>query len=86
MTSQIPQPAFWTGPPEWLPDAFRFTKAKGVHTLTGVCEVWSNPLGWELRLAIGGHEWLTTTVVRSAEDLTATTEHWRSALLTKGWS
>jgi hypothetical protein len=49
------QREFWNGPPERLPDAFRMTKQKGDRVLSAVCETWSHPFGWELRLEIDGH-------------------------------
>jgi hypothetical protein len=46
------QRAIWNGALERLPDAFRLTKPKGARTLAAVCEVWTDPFGWELRLMI----------------------------------
>src|SRR4051812_17390037 len=46
--------SIWNGPPERLSDPFRLTKQKGERRATAVCEVWSHPFGWELRLEIGG--------------------------------
>ena len=86
MTSNTPQRPFWTGPPERPPDAFRMTKPKADHTLTAVCEVWTHPLGWELRLEIDGHGLQLSSVVRSARELQHTADHWHAAMIEKGWS
>jgi hypothetical protein len=48
--------------------------------------VFTHVLGWELRLAIEGHDWETTAVIGSADDMSMTVEHWRASLLEKGWS
>ena len=45
---------FWNGLQARLPDAFWMSKQKGEHTIAAVCEVWTHPSGWELRLIIGG--------------------------------
>jgi hypothetical protein len=80
------QHANWHGTPERLPDGFTLTKTKGATSLTGVCEVWTHKLGWEMRLMIGdGHGMLVSSVVRSAEDLREKTRTWRSAMIEKGW-
>ena len=44
---------FWNGPQARLPDAFWMSKQKGERTIAAVCEVWTHPSGWELRLIIG---------------------------------
>jgi hypothetical protein len=53
---------FWNGPPARLPDAFCMSKQKGQRTITAVCEVWTHPVGWELRLILGGHRTQMTSV------------------------
>ncbi len=77
---------FWNGPPERLPDRFRMTKLKGDHIFTAVCEVWTHPSGWELRLIIGGHRMQMTSVVQSDREMHATVETWKAAMLEKDWS
>jgi hypothetical protein len=76
---------FWNGDPERLPDAFRVTKPKGDHVLSAVCETWSRPFGWELRLQIDGHGLQMSFVVRSAGEMLRTVEEWQTAMLEKGW-
>jgi hypothetical protein len=70
---------------ERLPDGFRMTKPKGDHTLTASCEVWTNPVGLELRLMIDGHSTQIASVVRSAAEMHDTLEQRRAAMLEKGW-
>jgi hypothetical protein len=52
VTTTTSRREFWNGDPERLPDGFTVTKTKGDHVLTAVCEVWTHPLGWELRLQV----------------------------------
>jgi hypothetical protein len=80
------QREFWNGPPERLPDPFRMTKQKGDRALSAVCETWSHPFGWELRLEIDGHGLQMSSVVRSAEEMLTTADTWKAAMLEKGWS
>jgi hypothetical protein len=80
------QRAVWNGTPERLPDAFALTKTKGETTLTGVCEVWTDKFGWEMRLMIDdGNGMLVSSVVRSPKDLRDKIAAWRSAMIEKGW-
>jgi hypothetical protein len=64
---------------------FRLTKQKGTDSLSAVCEVWSHEFGWELRLVIDGHGLQMSSVVRSAEEMVATSDAWRAAMTEKGW-
>jgi hypothetical protein len=78
----------WNGPPERLPDAFRLANSKGDHALSAVCELWTHPFGWELRLQVDGHGLQRSSVVRSAAEMLKTVDEWRLAMLEKGriWS
>jgi hypothetical protein len=62
------------------------TKMEGDHTMIAVCEVWAVELGWDLRLMIDGHGLQMSSAVRSAEEMFATIEQWKAAMLEKGWS
>jgi hypothetical protein len=73
----------WNGPPERLSDAFRLTKPKGDGAMTAVCEDWSHPFGWELRLTVDGHGLMMTSVVRSAGEMLSTSDQWRAAMIEK---
>jgi hypothetical protein len=83
---ETPHRAEWTGAPERLPDAFRLTKRKRGRTLAAVCETWSHALGWEVRLTIDEHTWQARSVIASSGDMRNTVEHWRAALIRKGWA
>jgi hypothetical protein len=61
------------------------TKPKGDHALTAVCEVWTHPFGWELRLMIDGDGMKMTSVVRSAREMLESLEKWKAAMIEKGW-
>jgi hypothetical protein len=80
------QRSIWNGPPERLSDAFRLTKLKGKRAETPVCEIWSHPFGWELRLTIDGHGLQMSSVVRSADEIRQTAEQWRTAMAERGWT
>ena len=73
-------------PPKRLPDGFTVTKPEGVHTHVAVCETWTNPDGWELRLTTDGQAVPIATIVRSADEMRTLIETWRTALLETGWS
>ena len=76
---------FWNGDPERLPDGFTVTKPKGDHTMTAVCEVWTHPFGWELRLQIDGRGLMMSSVVRSGGEMLKSVEEWHAAMREKGW-
>ena len=61
------------------------SKQKGERTIAAVCEVWTHPSGWELRLIIGGHRMQMTSVVQSDREMHATIETWKAAMLEKDW-
>jgi hypothetical protein len=52
--------------------------------LTAECALWTNPLGWELRL-VSGKELLQSAVCRSQDEVFDTTEKWKAAMMEKGW-
>jgi hypothetical protein len=69
-----------------MPQGFRLTKPNGDHAISAVCEVWSHPDGWELRVVIDGHVLLLATVEGSVPKMLAKVEKWRATMLAKGWS
>jgi hypothetical protein len=79
-------PAEWNGQPERLPDAFRLTKTTGYSRLTAVCEVRTHERGLELRLVIEGQGLQVSSVARTADEMRATTDTWRHAMLEQGWT
>ena len=76
----------WNDQRERLPGGFCLTKRSGDQVRSAVCEVWSNPVGWELRLMIDGHGLLVAAVVGSASEMLKTADEWRAAMLESGWS
>ena len=68
-----------------LPVGFTMTKPEGVNTHVAVCEVWTKPGGWELRLIMDGHGLPITTVVQSPDEIRTLTESWKAALRDMGW-
>lgn len=75
----------WKSPPERLPDGFTMTRSVHDYAYITVCEAWTSPDGWELRLITDGQS-LIATVVRSTDEMRALIERWRCALLEIGWS
>jgi hypothetical protein len=67
------------------PQGFRMTKPNGDHAISAVCEVWSHPDGWELRMVIDGHGLLLAIVEGSVPKMLARVEKWHAAMLEKGW-
>ena len=53
--------ALWNGQPERLPNGFTMTRSAGDYEHIAVCEAWTHPSGWELRLSIDGTSLPTTT-------------------------
>ena len=80
----VPQPEFMA--PERLPVGFTMTKPEGLHTHLAVCEAWTHPDGWELRLIVDGQGLPVSTVLQSGDEMKALIETWRAALLKTGWS
>ena len=76
----------WTGVPERLPHGFTMNKPEGGRTHVAKCEAWTNADGWELRLTTDGQGVPIATIVRSADEMRALIETWRTALLETGWS
>jgi hypothetical protein len=60
-----------------------WTLAKGRRT--AVCELWTNLLGWELKLASGA-TLLQSQVCRTQDDVLDAHEAWKVAMRSKGGS
>lgn len=54
------------------------------HGIEAVCELWSGPQGWEVRLHIGG-ELVQSAGCGSRRDVLRTSEAWSSRLNGDGW-
>ena len=50
-----------------------------------ICELWNNPLGWELR-AVSGGELLRSEVCKFERDVWRVSDEWRAAAEAKGWT
>ena len=72
--------------PERLPHGFTMNKPEGGQTHVAMCEAGTNPHGWELRLTKDGQGVPSATNVRSADEVRALMETWRTALVETGWS
>jgi len=74
---------FWNGAPEELHELF--TLKRSSTGATARCALWSNPLGFELRLDVNG-SMIRTQVARSYEEIERARAEWHSALVEDGWS
>ena len=79
MPIQVLQRDDWNHQPRKQGETFRLRKGR----LTAECELWSHPLGWELRL-VAGKEFLQTAVCRSQDDVLSTSDTWKAGMLEKG--
>ena len=75
----------WNGHPERLPGGFVVIKPQGSRMMRAVCEIWTHPRGWELRLRIDGQGLSMVSVARSAVEMTASLEEWHLGMAEKGW-
>jgi hypothetical protein len=67
-----------------LGDAFRVHRERGGQRLEAACRVVTHPLGWELRLEIGG--WLQRSqICRTRDEVLATSDLWKTAMANNGW-
>ena len=69
-----------------LDEGWRLRKAVCGHPRQAVCELWSHPLGWELRLVVDGGDLRRSQVVRLNDEILAVTEQWKTAMVERGWS
>jgi hypothetical protein len=80
---QVLQRLDWYGSPVDLGDVFILKKNRREAT----CKVRTHQFGWELVLFIGRQaEIVQSQVCRSQDDVLATTEQWKAAMLAKGWA
>jgi hypothetical protein len=80
------QPPFPDTQISYVRDAFRVTRTSGERTSTAVCQVWTHPAGWELRLSLEGDGLKRFAVARSAVEMAETAEDWRQEMVANGWS
>ena len=66
--------------PQQLPQGGRAPQWNGTRTLIAVCEVWSHPLGWELRLTTDGYGLETSAICHSADAVHTAIERWRDGI------
>ena len=71
--------------PERIPDGCNLVKAWGACTLRARCEMWTHPLGWELRLLIDELDLHVGRVVQSADELVTTVDELRTEMAEFGW-
>lgn len=79
---QVLQRPYWSGTPVDLGDVFVLHKDGREAT----CRLRTHLLGWELTL-VGGtdDELLRSQVCRTEEDVLATAEAWKAAMIERGW-
>jgi hypothetical protein len=80
---QVLQRPDWHGSPVDLGELFVLLKNRG----EAKCSIRSHQLGWELQLIIGSQlEVVQTQVCRTQDDVLATGEQWKAAMVEKGWA
>lgn len=80
---QVLQRPDWFGSPVDLGELFIVQK----HARHATCRIHSHQFGWELRLVVGTHaEVVQTQVCRSQDEVFTISEHWKAAMIEKGWS
>jgi hypothetical protein len=77
---QFPKVPGWDGVPFVVGQLFVLTKGNR----TARCVVQTHPLGLEVRLS-AGRELFQSQVCRGQDDVSNTSERWRTALQGKGW-
>ncbi len=68
-----------------LGEAWRLHKEVCGRRRAARCELRSHALGWELLLFVDDGELRRSTVCRSSDELLATSESWKGALVDRGW-
>ncbi len=82
MALQVLQRPHWHGTPIELGDLFRLHKDRREARAA----LFTHQLGWEVRLLIGSQlEVVQTQVCRDQEEVLATGERWKAALVEQGW-
>jgi hypothetical protein len=84
MTSETLQRLTWDGQPKELGLLFHVHTDRGDKSLEAVCRLLSHQLGWELRLEVNG-DLQRSEVCRSQDEVLATGEQWKTAMVEKGW-
>ena len=74
----------WNNQPTDLGDAFRVNETRGDKTPTAICKLWTQVLGWEVRLEIND-DLHRSKVFRSQDDVLTAGEMWKAAMIEKGW-
>jgi hypothetical protein len=82
MPLQVLQRPHWHGTPIELADVFRLHK----NRREARAALFTHQLGWEVRLLVGSQlEIVQTQVCRDQQEVLATGERWKAALVEKGW-
>lgn len=72
----------WHGSPVQLGELFVLTK----NNRQARCVLQTHQFGWEVRLFVGAQlEVVQSQVCRTQDDVLATGEQWKAAMLAKGW-
>ena len=71
----------WSGTP--ISGGEIWTLRKGGHV--ALCELWTHPLGREIRVTIDG-EWQRGEAFRSMSELLDTATEWKKSFEAKGWN
>ncbi len=75
----------WPGPAVYIGSAWQLHKSACGGAREAVCELWSHPLGWELRLVTDGGVLRHSQVCHSNDEVIETHEQWKAAMVDSGW-
>jgi hypothetical protein len=68
-----------------MADTFRLHRSKCGQLLEAVAQVVPHDGGWELSLEVSGSRKMAC-ICRSEEEVRATSDQWKAALLDRGWT
>ena len=83
MSIQVLQRAVWDGRPINQADFIRLRKQKDGCELEAIVELWTHRFGWHLE--VNGGDFQLSQECRTQHEVLDAVEHWKAALLEKGW-
>ena len=80
-----PQREHWSGEPALLGESWRLHKSGCAPAKEAICRLQSHVFGLELILEINGSLY-ASQVCRNSEQALRTSEQWKKAMVSKGWT
>jgi hypothetical protein len=72
--------------PHYEGELFRVHRARCGQAVQAVCEIWSHPRGWELRLTASDGEILRSETWSTRDESIAASDRWRASMVERGWT